>query len=235
MKLSLFFLALTFNFIAFNQKVASVDFDDVKQRIYDSTSAYFYAHLYDRIVSGDTSINDKDYWYLYYGNVFQENYHPYGISTKKKEFNNFYTKIDQDSSKVAETILLGEQVLIENAVDIEVYLKMFLLLVSQNEIEQAKIYAKHYYGFLNVILSSGDGKAASSAFVVISVDDEYRVVGNLGLKVVEQSLINDCDLLTFSKKNQSRKSRIKQLYFNVRMPLLHYSSSYKNADLPEKE
>src|SRR5690606_10271926 len=97
------------------------------------------------------------------------------------------------------------------------------------------IYAHHYYGFLQTILSSGDGQTASTAFVVISVDDEYRVVGNLGLKVTEQELINDCDLLTFSKKNQPRKNRIKQLYFNVRMPLLHYSSSYKNADLPEKE
>ncbi|MBL7899139.1 MAG: DUF4919 domain-containing protein, partial [Crocinitomicaceae bacterium] len=101
----------------------------------------------------------------------------------------------------------------------------------------AKIYGKKYFGFLDVIYASGDGKSLETAYVVISVDDEYRIVGDLGLYVKQQVLINDCDLLIFEKKGQRkvRKKKIKELYFNVQMPLLSFSNSFKDADLPDPD
>jgi hypothetical protein len=220
---------------ASGQKIGSINFDQVKRIVSDTSSVYFYPKLIQLLNADSSKISADEYWYLYYGHVFQQNYYPYGNTDSKKAFLEYYAQLDQDSSKLDKAILLGKKVLKENPIDIEVQLKMYLCLSAANQPSAAREHAKHYYGFLDVIYASGDGKSVNSAFIVISVDDEYRIVGHIGLQVVEQSLINDCDVLTFSKRNQKRRYRIKKLYFNVRLPLLYLSRSFENSDLPDKE
>ncbi|MBK9190848.1 MAG: DUF4919 domain-containing protein [Crocinitomicaceae bacterium] len=214
------------------QNIGRIDFSEIKKEIENPESNYYYPSLLERIHSDDTTLNYSDYKYLYYGNVFQENYHPYGITDLKKEFNTIYKNRDYKNA-----LLKGKDVLAENPVDIEVTLKMIIACLETGDTLLAKIYGKKYFGFLDVIYASGDGKSLETAYVVISVDDEYRIVGDLGLYVKQQVLINDCDLLIFEKKSQRkvRKKKIKELYFNVQMPLLSFSDSFKDADLPDPD
>ncbi len=93
-------------------------------------------------------------------------------------------------------------------------------------------FAEIYTSFLEIIYNSGNGKTEKNAFIVASVDDEYHIANDLGLKVVGQALIGECDKLTFDKKGQKRKTRIKFLYFNVRIPLTYLSKSFDKSDLP---
>jgi hypothetical protein len=44
---------------------------------------------------------------------------------------------------------------------------------------------------LDVILSSGDGDAAETAFHVINIEHEYEIINRLGLIVESDSLCND--------------------------------------------
>ena len=67
---------------------------------------------------------------------------------------------------------------------------------------------------------------------------EYMILNDLGLNPIKQVLIDDCDLLFFKRRQQAKikgKKKIKQLYFNVRMPLMTLSKSYQDADLPDEE
>lgn len=214
------------------QNIGSINFSKIKLEIEDPTSEYYYPALLRRIWADDTTLTTYHYKRLYYGSVFQDYYHPYGASDAKKEFSQIYA-----DKKYSEAIVKGKEVLRENPVDIEVTLKMIYSYLELKDTVSAKIYGHKYFGFLDVIYSSGDGRTAQTAFVVISVDDEYRIVGDLGLDVIAQMLIDDCDLLVFDKKSQRkvRKKKIKQLYFNVQMPLMSLSGTFKDADLPDPD
>ena len=216
----------------YSQRVGKIDFYKIKKNINNPESNYYYPSLLDRIWANDTTLSHNEYKHLYYGNVFQSYYHPYGASFIKKDFNEIYSE-----GNPLKSIEKGMDVLSENPVDIEVTLKILLSYLELGEREMARVFAKKYYGFLDVIYASGDGESLETAYVVISVDDEYRVVGDLGLSVKQQTLIDDCDLLVFNRKGQPKYNgkKIKQLYFNVRLPLLSLSSSFKDADLPDPD
>lgn len=214
----------------FAQHIGSVNFTEVKDKTTDSTSQFFYPNLAKRLYQRDTTLTHEEYYFLYYGSVFRNTYHPYGSSNAKKDFNETYDKGNFESC-----LEKGQFVLKENPVDIEVTLKMIISYLAIGDTSTAKIYGHAYFGFLDVIYSSGDGKTPETAFVVISVDDEYRIVGDLGLQVKQQLLILDCDLLIFSKKQKGRKKKIKKLYFNVQMPLMSLSDTFKYHDLPDPD
>jgi hypothetical protein len=218
------------SFSCFAQQVGRIDFDKIHRNISDSTSHFYYPKLLDRMWSNDTTLTHSDYKHLYYGSVFQPSYHPYGSSFIKKEFTDLYEKADYAAS-----VEKGLMVMRENPVDIEVILKMLLSYYELGDRSMARVYTIHYYGFLDVIYGSGDGESIETAYVVISVDDEYRVVGDLDLSVKQQYLIDDTDLLIFNKRDQQTVwwKKIKQLYFNVHMPLLSLSKSFEDIELPE--
>lgn len=224
---------IAFNYaLVFGQNIGRINFTEVRQQIEDSLSGYYYPDLLERIWADDSTLGSDHYRYLYYGAVFQDTYHPYGNSFAKKEFNEVYRKRDHE-----QTIEKGRLVLAENPVDIEVTLKVLIAYLELGDTSMARIYGHKYYGFLDAIYASGDGETPETAYVVISVDDEYRIVGDLGLQVRQQVLINDCDLLIFVRKGQRKVRRkiIKQLYFNVQVPLMSLSSSFKDADLPDPD
>ncbi|UKN03233.1 DUF4919 domain-containing protein [Paracrocinitomix mangrovi] len=215
------------------QSVSKVNFDIVKDNITDSTSDYYYPKLINRLREGDTTFSHQDYYHLYYGTVFQEYYYPYGTSNTKKEFLEEYKEHHYDNA-----IKLGKQIIKYYPVDLEVLFKLSVSCLKTGRDEEKRFYAKHYYSFLDVIYYSGDGESLESALVVTSVDHEYYIAGDLGLRVKGHDLIDDCDVLYFSKKDQKKlkgTKKIKRLYFNVRMPLLSLSKSYKDVDLPEPD
>ncbi|NOQ74316.1 MAG: DUF4919 domain-containing protein [Crocinitomix sp.] len=216
----------------FGQKISNVDFDAIKIEISDSSSIYYYPSLVKRFQKQDTTLSNVAFNYLYYGNVFQENYYPYGATDQQRLFVEAYKKNDS----FAKTEELGLAVLNENPVNLDVLLKMVFLYNREKDVGKATIFAKLYVSFLEVIYASGTGEDCNNGFVVISVDDEYRITGDLGLTVVRQALVGSCDQLVFSRKGQKWKSRIKGLFFNVKMPLSYLAKSFQHSDdpLPDK-
>ena len=234
MTIRLIFLALfLINGIVSSQIISNVDFGKTKKEIRDSLSEFYYPNLLERLRVGDTTLEYQDYFHLYYGSVFQPDYHPYGTSNAKKEFLDAF-----DDGKFQKAYEKGVFVLEENPVDLELLVKMSISCLEIDEDDKKRIFAIQYFSFLEVIYKSGDGKYVESAYVVVSVDHEYLIAADLGLRVVQQALIQDCDWLKFSKRGQPKikgRKKIKHLYFNVRMPLLSLSNSFKDIDLPEPD
>lgn len=213
------------------QQLSNVNFDEVKTEVADTNSIHYYPNLIDKIKSLDTNLTRSEYLHLYYGAVFQKNYHPYGATDAQVEFEEAYAA----DLKIEDLIEKGLKVFEENPINLGLLLKIAYLYSYSEQYDKATIFAKLYVSFLEVIYASGNGKTCESGFVVITVDDEYLITNDLGLKVIHQDLIGICDLLTFSKKGQKRRNRIKSLYFNVRMPLVSLSNSFDQPDLPQAE
>ncbi|WP_083261418.1 DUF4919 domain-containing protein [Crocinitomix algicola] len=230
-KLILCLLMLTTRGISFSQQLSKIDFDVINDSINDSNSRYFYPNLINRLLKLDTNLTADEFRYLYYGSVFQENYHPYGATEKEVQFNNAL-----DAEKTGDSLLnIGLAVFYENPINLDVILQLTYLYGKNGQTEKAIVFANIYVSFLEVIYASGTGHNCESGFVVVSVDDEYLIAKDLGLKVVHQDLIGVCDLLVFSKSEQPRKTRIKELYFNARMPLSNLSKSFNQSELPRAE
>jgi len=95
------------------------------------------------------------------------------------------------------------------------------------DIENADKYRKLWVGLISSILASGDGKSAKSAFVVISVDEEYAVLEVLNLRrTIQRHVVIDganFDILEVEKQAPASKF---DLYFNIDIPFKWLSQKY---------
>ena len=214
--------------LGYSQKISKIDFDEIHQQSTDTTHALYYPLLNKRLQLLDTSLKKDEYKMLYYGNIFQDNYHPYGATETEKKFNDAFKRGDS----LNQLLPLAQDVLNENPVNLDLFYRMIISANRAKDKNTAILWAKIYVSFLEVIYASGTGKDCQNAFVVISVDDEYRIAADLGLRVSKQALIGTCDRLQFSRKGQKRKNRIKTLFFNVQMPLSYLSGAFEHIDKP---
>jgi len=225
MKIIFVTLMTMFALNLYSQKIGSIDFDEIKQLTQDSLSESYYPKLIERFMSFDTTLTENDFNLLYYGNIFTDNYDPYGTSENERKFLELYNKQDYSNA-----IPLGLQVLNENPINTTILFKMLVIYYQLSDMENQTKYAMLYYGILKEIYSSGDGSTCETAMVVINVSDEYEIISELQLNVEMQSLVGDCDLMEFEIEPQNiDKDRIpiEKLYFNVIIPLENLSKQFK--------
>lgn len=89
--------------------------------------------------------------------------------------------------------------------------------------QEAKDHFRWTKGLMDSLVASGDGKTPETAYVTISVAEEYDVIYFFGLKLKSQSLVSSsvmCDLLTV----ENDKGEEISIYFN---PAAHFARLYK--------
>ncbi len=74
----IYFFCLVFSCLvnAFNSNAQGVDFSRVEFEVNNPLSKFYYPSLYSRYVMLDTTLTDKEYYYLYYGFPAQDDYKP---------------------------------------------------------------------------------------------------------------------------------------------------------------
>jgi hypothetical protein len=209
-------LFLTIALSAQSQVISNVDFPAIERIVKNSASPFYYPKLIERFNNNDTTLTAEEYKFLYYGNATSETYSPYGMSDPEKKLDSLY-RIKNFRAAIA----AGKETLLENPVNLKT---CFRLLVCYDQLglkDSARIYARKYFGFLNAIYESGDGKSIETAYVVMKVPDEYQVLYDLELESNRQSLIGTTDRLEIDTKSQKKvkgKKKVKELYFNVSKP-----------------
>jgi hypothetical protein len=118
---------------------------------------------------------------------------------------------DGDTKK---TIKLGRMWLEKVPVDSEVYLMLAMCLKEEGDLKGYCQFLSPFYGLLQSITATGDGKTADTAFKVISVAEEYALLREIGAKVKSQSLAGQCD-----KMQVERNGKEYTFYFDIRIPL----------------
>lgn len=118
--------------------------------------------------------------------------------------------------KQAETVLANEYVNID---------AHFVAYAADKELgatDQAEFHLTVFRSLLNSIRNSGDGKSTKSAWVVISVHEEYELLRVLGFQVIGQALLNQHGHSYDEMKVKSSQDGSEQtFYFNVDIPMKH--------------
>jgi hypothetical protein len=117
----------------------------------------------------------------------------------------------------------AETVLESNYVNIDAH---YVALVANREMgamDKAEFHRTVFRGLINSIRNSGDGKSMETAWVVITVHEEYVVLRVLGFRPSQQSLVNQNGHSYDVMKVKSIEDGTEQtFYFNVDIPFKHY-------------
>lgn len=127
----------------------------------------------------------------------------------------------KDWTRVTE---IGERYLQQCPVDIRTH---YYTAIAYSEMDREDVALHHFAwteGMMDSIVRSGDGKDCDSAYVTISVSEEYDALYFFGLRHTSQGLTPDgCDV--FSTENKDGKEFT--LYFN---PAAHFLRLNKMLD-----
>lgn len=91
------------------------------------------------------------------------------------------------------------------------------ILLELERPAESKVHELWFRGLISSVLESGDGRTPETAYVTISVPEEYAVVAAFGLRSVSQSLVAEpaVDAITVEDQNGERST----IYFN---PAAHF-------------
>jgi hypothetical protein len=121
--------------------------------------------------------------------VFTEtaHYKPYGADQKEREqMTEALGK--EEYGRAAES---AEKVLKTSYVDVKAHFTAYRAYAALGKADQAMFHRNVFAELIRSILKSGDGKAPKTAYVVISTDEEYAVLGVLGIRRTGQALVGE--------------------------------------------
>jgi len=185
-------------------------------------SAPSYNELLARAKRGD---RDLDYQALRYAYAGSPGYDPYGGSLRALKTAMGKAYREKDCLRVT-----GEaaKILEIDYVDIDAHMLADLCFRQLGDTARAEFHRAEARGLMRSILQSGDGKSPENAFVVIAVDEEYSLIGAMGLKVQKQSLVNQ-DGHAYDRMDVTGADADKAgvLFFNVDRPLSWMDEQFK--------
>jgi len=155
--------------------------DPAKSSAQDSAKRSF-ALLLERAKKSDATLDFKELRLAY---TETSDYSPYGgdRESRKKMFAALNAKEFDAAVESAEKILA------KNFVEINAHFVAYVAHRESGRAEKATFHKFMFDGLVKSITSSGDGKTAETAYVVITTDEEYTLFNILGLRSVGQALI----------------------------------------------
>lgn len=125
-------------------------------------------------------------------------------------------------------IEIAGKVLAKNYLDIDAHIVSALAYEEKHDAEQEKLHNFVAEGLCRSILGSGDGQTLETAYVVISVEEEYTILRVLGWHLKEQTLLegggHHYDKMdVFNPKTQQKTT----VYFNIDRP---YAAEIKELE-----
>ncbi|HLO91606.1 MAG TPA: DUF4919 domain-containing protein [Lentimicrobium sp.] len=193
------------------------DYDQIKQHIKDENSLYYYPRLLSMVESSDTSLDIEAYRHLYYGQVFRDDYSPYGEDSDETLMP-YYQLENITDKEQDEFIDLATKALKKNPVDLRpINFMAYIYHLKGNE-EMAMKLSDRFFMTLSAILSTGDGESCETGYHVIYISHEYVFMNVFDFNLKMQSLINDkkhsCDYMEFEENPKG----IEGVYFNIDKP-----------------
>lgn len=187
------------------------DYKAIEKEINNKNSQFFYPKLMERLMKNDTLLTQEEYRHLYLGYVFQPKYNAFWRSPDEKKLNEFYSKEKLETSDYDEIIKLSNHSLSEFPFDLRQLNYLSYIYHLKGDEAASKITSFKFHSIMNVILSSGDGKKCETGFHVLLVEHEYVLLNLFELESKGQSLVENCDYLSFEKGAY----KVDGIYFNI--------------------
>jgi len=206
----------TLNLISQDEVVLNsrkVDFKEIEQKITNEKSDFFYEKLLNKYYSPDKELSLNEYWYLYYGYTFSNDYFPYEATQYQEELKKYTSKERLEKSDYENIIKLAEKELEKLPFELDM---LWYIYIANKEIgneEKANNTYKKFSKIIDTILQSGNGSSESEAFVVTYTSHEYIILDVLGLEYGGKQTLTQglCDFLTVMPNEYN----IEGIYFDV--------------------
>lgn len=224
--IALFFLSTNLRLQAQTVVFRAVEIDTIAAQVKNPNSPFYHPNLLKRYLAKDTTLNEDEFFFLYYGYATLDEYSGYSHGKDHEKLMALLKKKDEHSEKdIKKIIEYSENLLKETPFNLDLlnYLSYAYKKQGNKEVERYQLYYM-YRGVMETILSTGDGMSLSTPFWVIRIDNEYSLLNWLDFESAgKQALIDQCDKLSVKKNDQG----IEELYFNVSIPFMSLSKAFK--------
>jgi hypothetical protein len=198
------------------------DEDDVIHQTLATSSPYYYTNLMLKYRNGTAPLSELDYYYLYYGYMYDENYRPFSENDALDRMLLVMAGINPD----APTMMQLES-LIENgaaAMEIDPFNPKVLNIMAYaygalGDTRREQLYYNHLNGILSTIESTGTGLKEEERWHVLMFSHAYDLLASKEYSYGESRIISRNAM--FIPIAQRPKERIKGFYFD-------YSRIYRN-------
>ncbi len=176
-----------------------------------------YNQLLSRYEQNDTTLALSDYNALYYGQEDQEGYSGYGARTSDEtsqieEILNSDEPSQEDWAKAYE---IGKNISKIAPFSIDNIFFCYIASKRAGNIDESKKWLYKFNRLIDVIVSSGDGLSAKTAFKVMCVRDEYEILKVLGLQFTKQALVSEDKKPYDVMSVKENEYEIEKVYFDI--------------------
>ena len=214
-----------------HKKFVKPDFKTIEKETTDKNSKYYYPVLLYRYKGNDTALSLPDMKMFYFGSFFKATdtarsyFDKMNFNDSIRAIRSKYT-IDDDDRRTL--IRYYEANYEANPTDLET-LNMLYSLYSHLHDRRAADYEQKLSTIFDVISETGDGLSPKTAFYIVTVDDEYAILGMLGYKSTHNQSLLDMkyDLLEVAEND----NQVKGLYFNVEQMMKMMEQAINTDDL----
>jgi hypothetical protein len=153
-----------------------IDLDAIKKLAEDTAATSNYRLLIDEFNQTPLALDTIKGTLLYYGKIFTKGYAPYKINFDEINFTELVLK-----RKYKEAIAKGEGLLKSDPINLEILSKILLCYSKASIKNKAETTKAKVDLLVSSILTHGDGQSEYNTLKVISVGDEYAMMGILGI------------------------------------------------------
>ena len=198
------------------------DEDDILHQTLSATSPYYYTNLMLKYRNGLEGLTQEEYFYLYYGYLYQESYRPFVDNRALDEMLLIMSSVDVEMPSVAQLQSLIESGM--EAMELDPFNPKVLNMLAfaygaLGDVQREQLYFDHLNGVLHTIESSGTGLKESSPWHILMFSHAYDLLASKGYQYGQSRIISrNVEYVPLTKV---LKDRIKGFYFD-------YSRVYRN-------
>ncbi len=199
--------------------------DDITTKILNPESEFYYPNLYMRFKSGDLTLSEEDYHYLYYGFAYHEDYRPLESNDAFDKLLLLASYIDPEKPEIAtleQIIIAIEEASVRDPFSPQILnLKAFAYGALGNTTQEQIAYEQMRH-IMRTIESSGDGLSQKTPCHIIMFDHALSLMASYGLEHQRAKIISrSVEYIPLLEPRIIMQKKIKGYYFD-------YSRIYRN-------
>lgn len=196
--------------------------EEIINRTMISSSPYYYTNLMLKYRNGTKPLTADEYYYLYYGYAYSEDYRPFVDNAPLTEMLDILSRINPDEPTVGQMEAIVERGI--ESLEIDPFNPKVLNIMAfaygaLDDPEREALYFAHLNGILQAIESSGTGLKEESPWHILMFSHAYDLLASKGYAYQESRIISRS--VEFVPLMRKTHDRIKGFYFD-------YSRVYRN-------
>lgn len=198
------------------------DEEDILHQTLATSSPYYYTNLMMKYRNGTEPMTDDEYFYLYYGYVYQEDYRPFVNNTALDRMLNVMSGINPQQPTVGQLEALIESG--TEAMELDPFNPKVLNILAYaygclDDSHREALYFGHLNGILKTIESTGTGLKEDYPWHILMFSHAYDLLASKGYNYNESKIISrTVEYIPLVRKTHDK---IKGFYFD-------YSRVYRN-------